>query len=275
MGRHPPVQHNQNVAPQDDLYLSIVIPAYNEEIRIRPTLLSLVEYCHRTGFSHEVIVVDDGSQDDTSGVVQEVSKRFPSIKLIRLARNMGKGAAVRTGVRNAAGNYILYYDADGATPIQEVEHLLATMEQGAHVAIGSRALYSPEKRVERSLGNSIAGRVFASLVNVWVVSGIGDTQCGFKMFSREAAQRIFGLQQLDGFAFDVEVLRIAAVLGYRIVEVPINWRDVPGSKVRFLPDAIRMARDVIYIRYLVPGSLAPWREAHDPNVPGSLISGPE
>jgi dolichyl-phosphate beta-glucosyltransferase len=249
------VRHYQSTAPKVDFDSSMVIPAYNEQARILPTLLSVTEYFNHTGFSHEVIVVDDGSQDDTSQLVQELGKRFPSIRLIRLPHNMGKGAAVRTGIRNATGNYILFNDADGATPVQEMGRLLAAMEQGAHVAIGSRALYSPETHIERTWGRAVAGRIFAFLVNAWVLPGIADTQCGFKMFRRDVAHRIFGMQQLDGFAFDVEVLRIASLLGYRIVEVPINWTNIKGSKVRLFLDSLRMVRDVIFVRYLVPNSL--------------------
>jgi dolichyl-phosphate beta-glucosyltransferase len=136
-----------------------------------------------------------------------------------------------------------------------MERLLTAMERGADVAIGSRALYSPDTRVERKWGRAVVGRIFAFLVNVWVVPGIADTQCGFKLFRRDVAHHIFELQQLEGFAFDVEVLRLAAVLGYRIVEVPVNWTNIRGSKVRIVRDACRMFWDVLRVRYLVPQSL--------------------
>ena len=258
------VRHYQKTAPKSDLYISMIIPAYNEETRLLPTLLSVMEYFNHTGLSHEVIVVDDGSQDETGRLVQELGKRLPGIKLIRLPRNLGKGAAVRTGIRNATGNYILFNDADGATPVQEMARLLAAMEQGADVAIGSRALYSPETHIERTWGRAVAGRIFAFLVNAWVVPGIADTQCGFKMFRRDVAQRIFGMQQLDGFAFDVEALRIASLLGYRIAEVPINWTNMEGSKVRLFLDSLCMARDVIWVRYLVPNSLRAMCQVSEP-----------
>lgn len=210
-----------------------------------------------------VIVVDDGSRDETARLVRELGKRFPSIKLIRLPRNMGKGAAVRTGIRNATGHYIIFNDADGATPVLEIERLLAAMEQGVDVAIGSQALHSPATHVERKWGRTVVGRIFAFLVNVWVVPSIADTQCGFKMFRREVAHRIFELQQLDGFAFDIEALRIARVLGYRIVEVPINWTNIQGSKVSVLRDAWRMCWDIFRVRYLVPNSLGTMHQASE------------
>lgn len=258
------VRQYHAVVPEDAVRISMVIPAYNEEKRILPTLLSIQEYLQGRGYTFEVIVVDDGSQDDTARLVRELGRRFTTIKLIRLPRNMGKGAAVRTGMRNATGHFLMYNDADGATSILEIERLLAAMDRGADVAIGSRALYSTETHVERKLSRAVSGRVFAFLVNMLVVPGIADTQCGFKMFRRPVAQRIFELQQLDGFAFDVEVLRLASVLGYDIVEVPVNWTDMQGSKVSVLRDAWRMLRDMLLVRYLVPNSLAAARQSvHD------------
>jgi dolichyl-phosphate beta-glucosyltransferase len=212
----------QVTRPRADVDVSMVIPAYNEETRLVRTLLSVMGYLDRRGFSHEIIVVDDGSDDATADIVREFSKRFETIRLIRLPRNMGKGAAVRTGIRNATGQYVMYNDADGATPVEQIEQLLAFMERGADVAIGSRALYSPETHVERKLRRAVAGRIFAFLVNALVVPRVVDTQCGFKMFRNHVARRIFEIQRLDGFAFDIEVLRIAWLLGYRIAEVPVD-----------------------------------------------------
>jgi dolichyl-phosphate beta-glucosyltransferase len=249
------VRRFEATKPSSDVNISMVIPAYNEERRLLPTLLSIIEYFYRCGFSHEVIVVDDGSNDETAELVRELGKRFHSIRLIRLPRNMGKGAAVRTGIRNATGQYVIYNDADGATPVGEIERLLAAIEHGADVAIGSRALYSPETHVERKLRRAVAGRIFAFLVNALVVPRLADTQCGFKMFRNHVAHRIFEFQQLDGFAFDIEVLRIAWLLGYHVVEVPINWTDIRGSKVNLLRDSYRMFRDIFRVRYLTPRSL--------------------
>jgi dolichyl-phosphate beta-glucosyltransferase len=250
------VQHFWTTKPANAPDISMVIPAYNEEGRILPTLLSIVEYFSHCRRCYEVIVVDDGSWDRTTQLVQELARRFPSIKLIRLPRKMGKGAAVRTGIRNAIGRFIMYNDADGATPIAEIERLFAAIEHGADLAIGSRALHSPGTHVERRWGRAVVGRLFALIVNIWVVPNIADTQCGFKMFRRDIAQQIFEIQRLNGFAFDVEVLRIASVMGYRIAEVPINWTHVHGSKVNMLRDALCMLRDICLVRYLVPRWLA-------------------
>jgi dolichyl-phosphate beta-glucosyltransferase len=240
-----------------DLDVSMVIPAYNEQTRLPKTLTAVMEYFSKTPRSHEVIVVDDGSSDETARLVREFSLRWPSIKLLRLPRNMGKGAAVRAGVLNSLGRFIVFNDADGATPPAMTERLLAALEEGADVAIGSRDAFADDRRVERTWRRALIGGVFSVLVNLWVVRGIRDTQCGFKMFRRHVAYDIFERQRIDGFAFDVEVLRLARVLRFNIVPVPIDWTEVPGSKVRIGRDACRMLWDILRVRYLVPESLRP------------------
>jgi dolichyl-phosphate beta-glucosyltransferase len=235
--------------------VSIVIPAYNEARRIVPTLASRVAYFESLSVSYEIIVVDDGSRDETAAVVREVAREHDSLRLIRLPSNLGKGAAVRTGVRNAAGQLVLLDDADGATPIGEFSRLRAAIAAGADVAIGSRAFPGAESKIERRLLRFVTGRVFAFVVNRWVVAGIADTQCGFKLFKGSAGRRIFALQRLDGFAFDVEALHLAHVLGYRVAEVPIHWADVPGSKVSVATDSLRMLWDVLRTPLIVRSSL--------------------
>jgi dolichyl-phosphate beta-glucosyltransferase len=239
--------------------VSIVMPAYNEARRILPTLFSRAHHFSDLQLAHEIIVVDDGSSDSTAALVRELGRRLRSVRLICLPSNMGKGAAVRAGVRNATGHVVLVEDADGATPISEYHALRAAIDRGADVAIGSRQP-SEHTRVERLMKRWVMGRAFALLVNTWAVPGIADTQCGFKLFRSDAARRIFGLQRLDGFAFDVETLRIARALGYRLAEVPINWADVAGSKVNLVRDSLRMLWDVLRVPGLVRASLE--RESH-------------
>jgi dolichyl-phosphate beta-glucosyltransferase len=234
--------------------VSVVIPAYNESERILPTLFSRIHHFITQRLSHEIIVVDDGSADSTAALVREVSRRLTSVRLICLPSNLGKGAAVRAGVRNATGDLVLVEDADGATPISEFASLQAAIAAGADLAIGSRQP-TEHTRVERRLKRWIMGRTFALLVNGWAVPGIADTQCGFKLFRSDVARRIFALQTLDGFAFDVELLRIARALDYRISEVPINWADVAGSKVNLVRDSVRMLWDVLRIPAIVKSSL--------------------
>jgi dolichyl-phosphate beta-glucosyltransferase len=255
--------------------VSVVIPAYNEAGRILPTLFSRLHHFASQRLSHEIIVVDDGSRDATAALVREVARRLTSVRLICLPSNLGKGAAVRAGVRNASGELVLVEDADGATPIAEFESLRSAVEGGADIAIGSRQP-SEHTRVERRLKRWIMGRTFALLVNGWAVPGIADTQCGFKLFRSEVARRIFSLQQLNGFAFDVETLRIARVLDFSIAEVPINWADVAGSKVNLVRDSLRMLWDVFRVPRLVRSSLQRESNRALPTGPKPLLlQGPE
>ena len=244
--------------------LSVVIPAYNEETRIVPTLRDYLGYCHATGRSVEVIVVDDGSLDRTSAVVNAVASEHPEMRLIRLAENQGKGQAVRSGVVNAQGRLILFADADGAAPISEIERLEAAVAAGADVAIGSRALADDRVKVRARLHRRVIGRAFHCLVEMLTVPGVKDTQCGFKLFRGPVAHDLFSRMRIRGFSFDVELLMMAQRRKYTITEVPINWTHVPGSKVNLVTDSARMLRDLFVIRgrylsgqYNSP-HLAPW-----------------
>ena len=228
--------------------LSIVIPAYNEEGRLEPTLRAYFDYCRRTRRSVEMLVVDDGSRDGTSAVVEELSHEFPELRLIRLAENRGKGHAVRSGVVNARGRLILFADADGATPLAEVERLEEAIAGGADVAIGSRAMSGDGVLVTARPLRRIMGRAFHRLVEALTVRNIHDTQCGFKLFRGQVAQQLFARMRMNGFSFDVEVLMMAQRQGHRIAEVPVNWTHQPGSKVNLVLDSARMARDLFVIR---------------------------
>jgi len=255
--------------------LSIVIPAYNEEARLGPTLEGYLAYCRGAGRQVELIVVDDGSLDRTSVVVNSFSARYPEVRLIRLAENQGKGQAVRSGVVNAQGRRILFADADGATPLSEVERLDAELDAGAHVAIGSRALADRTVTVNAKLYRRIIGRVFHGMVELLTVPGVKDTQCGFKLFTGSVAHDLFSRMRVRGFSFDVEVLMMAQRRGYAIAEVPVNWTHQPGSKVNLVTDSIRMLGDLFVIRgrymrgqYNSP-HLAPWSESSTESAPVS------
>jgi len=225
--------------------LSIVIPAYNEALRLPSALLSTVDYLDRTGREYEIIVVDDGSTDHTAEMVEKFAKLRPKVRVMRLERNCGKGCAVRTGMLQGVGSYILFADADGATPIEEIERLYNVVKGGIDVAIGSRALRSKETTVKTHWHRKFLGQSFNRVVNYLVLPGIRDTQCGFKMFQRRAARFLFGKQRVNGFSFDVEILFLAQKTGMKIVEVPVNWSNIPGSKVNLVLDAARMFRDVL------------------------------
>lgn len=250
--------------------LSIVIPAYNEEFRIEATIRDIVGYCRSGGRSFEVILVDDGSRDGTTSVGRLLSEELQEVRLIRLAANHGKGYAVRTGVVNAVGRTILFADADGATPIGEIERLESALEAGADMAVGSRALRASGVQVQAKLYRHLIGRTFHFLVEWLADAGVKDTQCGFKLFHSRVAQDLFSCMRMNGYSFDVEVLVMARRRRYRVAEVPVNWTHQPGSKVRLTLDSLRMALDLLRIRgncfsgeYETP-HLAPWGHGQEP-----------
>jgi len=213
--------------------LTLVVPAYNEEKRLPVSLARVAEWLGSRGpaLAVEVLVVDDGSSDRTAAVAEKTAAGLGlDARVIRLPENRGKGAAVRAGVLEAAGDHVLVTDADLSTPIEEVEKLLSA---GAPVAIGSRAVDATLVKQRQSLFRVASGKVFNLLVRLLVVSGIRDTQCGFKLFTREAAREVFARATVDRFAFDVEALLLARRLGYRIAEVPVLWFNSPDTRVGF------------------------------------------
>jgi dolichyl-phosphate beta-glucosyltransferase len=233
--------------------LSIIVPAFNEERRLPPTLIDMIDFFDRKGISYEVLVIDDGSTDSTTEVVRKFERVRNQVRLIQLPRNYGKGHAVRLGVLNCRGVKILFADADGATPIQEFERLDAAITAGADIAIGSRALASTDTRVATSIHRRFLGRVFNKCVNLLLLPSIADTQCGFKIFTRKAAMFLFRKQRADRFSFDVELLYMAHKAELKIKEVPINWTNVPGSKVNLVLDSLAMFRDVFRFRVIHRG----------------------
>jgi dolichyl-phosphate beta-glucosyltransferase len=246
--------------------LSVIIPAYNEESRIAPTVRDIVGFCRAGRRAFEVILVDDGSRDGTIAVARVLSEEFPELRVIRLAANHGKGYAVRTGVVNSIGRLVLFADADGATPIGEIERLESALDSGVDIAVGSRALRDTGVQVHARLYRHLIGRTFHLLVEWLADAGVKDTQCGFKLFRSAVAQDLFPRMQMNGFSFDVEVLVMARRRGYRVAEIPVNWTHQPGSKVRLTLDSLQMAADLVRIRahclsgaYEVP-HLAPWSQ---------------
>jgi dolichyl-phosphate beta-glucosyltransferase len=223
---------------------SVVIPAYNEEKRLPAYLREVIAYFDGKGESYEVVVVNDGSQDDTEAVVESLQESYSALRLVRLPCNRGKGYAVRAGMLNATGELRLFADADGATPIQEVEKLKKRIVEGADIAIGSRALRDKTRTVRAKWRRMFFGRIFNLIVQCLNVKGITDTQCGFKLFPARAAIDLFSVLQVGGYGFDVELLFVAQRRGYRIAEVAVNWADQAGSKVRIIPDGLRMLREV-------------------------------
>ena len=240
------------------LSLSYVVPAYNEEQRLGDSLAKLIAYSAAQPFAVEIIVVDDGSADRTAEIATEAIANLPdgvTANVIQHEVNRGKGAAVRTGALAASSDVVLYLDADLATQPDQTPKLLAALSSGADVAIGSRI--RPEggdMRASQPAWRRVGGRLFALLRRRLLLSDIEDTQCGFKAFSRGAAQAIFSRQQLDGWAFDAELLYLAHRLGYRVVQVPIEWRHVEGSRFKLgAGSAYREVRDLVRVRWLHRG----------------------
>jgi dolichyl-phosphate beta-glucosyltransferase len=228
--------------------LAVVIPAYNEESRIVPTLERVREYLSAQDYSWTVLLVSDGSSDRTANLGQEFAAKDPRFQVEHYTPNRGKGYAVRTGMLKAEADLILFSDADLAAPIEEVEKLLVHMKQGADVAIGSRPLRESNLEIRQPFHREVLGRAFNLSVQLLAIRGIKDTQCGFKLFTKKAAQDVFSRCKLDGFSFDFEALMIARDLGYRIEEVPIRWRHQEGSKVVLMRDGPRMLRDLVKLR---------------------------
>jgi dolichyl-phosphate beta-glucosyltransferase len=234
----------------NEVHLSIVIPAYNEQARLPRTILETVRWCTSRRLDFELIIIDDGSRDQTLALVRRFEETDPRVRTIACPHR-GKGAAVRVGMLNAKGRVILFMDADGATPLNEIPKLVQALANGHDVAIGSRVVQEPrEVEIKTSFHRRIIGRGFAFLANVFASGDIGDTQCGFKMFRREAAVAIFSRQKTMGFAFDVEILFIARRLSLSIAEIPVNWVSQPGSKVNLVRDSIGMLWDISQIRWL-------------------------
>jgi len=230
--------------------LSIVIPAYNEEARLPETLRRVLEYLDGAAWeSPEVLVVDDGSRDGTAGLVGQWESRDGRVRLLRNPGNRGKGYSVKHGMLEARGEWILFSDADLSAPIDELEPLWAALgKEGATVAIGSRALNRGLIGVHQSKFRETAGRFFNLVMRIVCGLPFWDTQCGFKMFRRDAAREVFSRLQLERFGFDVEALFIARLKGFRTIEVPVRWNHADGTKVSMFRDSLDMFVDLIRVR---------------------------
>ena len=231
------------------VHLSVVIPAFEEVARIGQTLDRVRSYLDDQAFASEVVVVVDGGRDGTLALVRAAMNGWPALTVLASDANQGKGYSVRRGMLAACGRYLLFSDADLSTPIAEVERLIAALEAGADIAIGSRALAGSDVRVSQAWWRRSMGRVFNHIVRRVSVPGIRDTQCGFKCFRRDAARRLFALQRIRRFAFDVELLWLARRLGYRVAEVPVIWVNDPSSRVNPVTDSFWMLVDLARLRY--------------------------
>ena len=228
---------------------SIVIPAYNEAERLAPTLERVLAYVREQVWDAEVIVVNDGSRDNTAQIVRDFAAKNPMVRLVENPGNRGKGYAVRNGMLNARGDVIVFSDADLSSPIEEMPKLLGPIAAGADIAIGSRWLRSELQIHRQSLHRQLFGRVFNGLNRIILGLQFKDTQCGFKAFTRKAAQTILPLQRIERWGFDPEILFLARKFGFRVDEVAVRWGHVGGTRINPLLDGARMFQEMVRIRW--------------------------
>jgi glycosyltransferase involved in cell wall biosynthesis len=229
--------------------LSVVIPAYNESGRIEATLDRVMSCIETQGWDAEVLVVDDGSKDQTAEIIHQWMARYPRLHLIQNPGNRGKGYSVRNGLLQAAGDIVMFTDADLSAPMEEAGLLLEAIDGGADVAIGSRWMDRTRQTIHQPLYRQVFGRCFNAITRGVMGLPFKDTQCGFKAFRREAAQVIFRLQRIERWGFDPEILFIARKLKYRIVEVPVTWGHDERSRMSYLKDGMKMLEEMAVIRY--------------------------
>ena len=228
---------------------SIVIPAYNERARIPATLESVVECIRVRGWSAEIVVVNDGSRDGTADVVKEFAANAPEVRLLENPGNRGKGYSVRNGLLHSFGNVVMFTDADLSAPIEEAEGLFDAIAKGADIAIGSRWLERARQTIRQPLYRQFFGRCFNAVTRLIMGLPFADTQCGFKAFTRSAAQTVFQLQTIDRWGFDPEILFIAIKRGFRIAEVPVSWAHDERTRISYLKDGMRMLEDIAQVRW--------------------------
>ena len=225
--------------------ISVVIPAYNEAERLGSTLERAVDYLSRRCLSYEVLVVDDGSRDQTVQVAEAFADR--GVRVIRHEQNRGKGAAIKTGMLASLGAEVLLSDADASTPIEQLEKLQRRLPE-APVVLGSRAVAGADIRQHQPFYRELMGKTFNRLIRLVGVHGLYDTQCGFKLLKGEVAREIGAELMIDGFAYDVELVWLARRHGYRVVEVGVIWVDSPDSRVDPVRSSLAMLRDVVRMR---------------------------
>jgi len=232
-----------------DITYSIVIPAYNEGHRLGATLDKVLGYVREQGWNAEVVVVNDGSRDNTAELVRSFAAKDPALRLLENPGNRGKGYAVRNGMLNARGEIIVFSDADLSSPIEEMPKLLAALAAGADIAIGSRWLRAELQTHRQSLHRQLFGRIFNGLNRVILGLQFKDTQCGFKAFRQRAAQAVFPLQKIEGWGFDPEILFLARKFGLKVREVPVVWAHDGGTRINPIADGARMFVEMLRIRW--------------------------
>ncbi len=236
--------------------LSIIIPAYNEENRIKKTLFAIQKYFNKQNI--EIIVVNDGSSDNSLKILESLKNKILSLKIISYKKNQGKGYAVQQGINSAIGKYILFLDADNSTPISEYNKLYSALNNGTELAIGSRHLSKSNIIIKQSILRILISRIGNYIIRLLLVKNIHDTQCGFKLFKNQSAKIIFSKQTIKGWGFDMEILAIAQILGYKIKEIPVNWLNTKNSSFRPVKDTWQTLKELITIkRNIIKNKYAP------------------
>jgi glycosyltransferase involved in cell wall biosynthesis len=230
-------------------HYSIVIPAYNESARLGASLEKVLAYVHAQGWDAEVIVVNDGSRDNTADIVRAFAAKDPALRLVENPGNHGKGYSVRNGMLNARGRIVLFSDADLSSPIEEAPKLLQALDDGADIAIGSRWLRAETQTQRQPLHRQLFGRIFNLVLRLTLGLQFKDTQCGFKAFKQPAVQAIFPLQKIERWGFDPEILFLAKKLKFRTQEVSVAWGHSGGTRINPLVDGSRMVMEMLRVRW--------------------------
>jgi dolichyl-phosphate beta-glucosyltransferase len=228
---------------------SIVIPAYNESARLGGTLEKVLAYVHARGWNAEVIVVNDGSRDNTEEIARQFAERYPTLRVVNNPGNRGKGYSVRNGMLHARGRIVIFSDADLSSPIEEVPKLIESLERGADIAIGSRWLRVETQTQRQPLHRQLFGRIFNLLLRLTLGLQFADTQCGFKAFKQRTVQVIFPLQRIERWGFDPEILFLARKFGFQVEEIPVLWGHSGGTRINPILDGARMAVEMLHIRW--------------------------
>jgi len=249
IGRESRTEPGRGIFVSEQPTYSIVIPAYNEAGRIPATLRATLDCIRRRQWRAEVIVVNDGSTDATAEIVRGFMQQAPELRMMENPGNRGKGYAVRAGMLDARGAIVMFTDSDLSSPIDEAERLFAPIEAGADIAIGSRWLETSRQTHRQPLYRQFFGRCFNAVTRIVLRLKFADTQCGFKAFTREAAQTVFKLQTIERWGFDPEILYIARKRGYRIVEVGVSWAHDKRTRMSYLRDGITMLEEIAAIRW--------------------------
>lgn len=231
------------------MYLSVVIPSYNEEKRLSHTVKRVVSLLEQIKKSYEIIIVDDGSRDSTRTIAEQLSQSFLRVHVMSYEKNRGKGYAVKTGMLAAHSDFIFYMDADGSTSVRELLKFLPLFGRGADIVIGSRYMPQSSVEVEQPIYRRLLGRFANALIQLLILPGIHDSQCGFKGFTRSAAHTVFSKQTIDRWGFDFEILTIARAHRFIIQEVPVRWLDSHGSRVRPLRAALKTLAELMKVTY--------------------------